>query len=67
MGDVMSIIIVDELPLTGYTAEMLDNSGAEGVCIADARRYYVADDVIVTKPKQPNFARFQNNFKRRGQ
>jgi len=29
-------------------------------------RRYMVHDVEITEPKQPNFSRFQNNFKRRG-
>ena len=28
--------------------------------------WFDINESLVTKPKQPNFARFQNNFKRRG-
>jgi len=32
----------------------------------ECRRYGAVPNVVIKKPKQPNFAQFQNNFKRRG-
>ena len=49
------------LALSGHNVLLVE---AEPIKIEAIDRRYLNGDVVITKPEQPNFVRFQNNFKR---
>lgn len=60
-GDKLAKKLLLKLAMTGYTAVVLED---EPIKIKTIDRRYLNDNVVITKPEQPNFVIFQNNFKR---